>query len=742
MAQSNPSLPLLGTVFVCGACVMTIEMSASRLLQPHFGSSVYVWTNIIAVIMAGLALGYYFGGRTADRFPEPRVLHRLILSAGLLVLVVPLFSSAVQSFFLPAFGDLPPRGAHREVVLGSLASTVILFVIPILLLGAIPPFAVKLLTQAGKPSGAASGQILMVSTLGSILGTFIPAHLSIPTLGTRLTYIIAGGVLFLVGAMGAFRKKAIPLILLPVGLGFLCEQGPIRATVDSIYETESSYQYINVLKPPSEPAGTESVVLTLDEGVRDYQSLYIPGNPLTGGLYFDYYILLPWLLPTDDPLDILILGAGAGTITRSLLQIVGEERIASIDAVEIDPKVIEVGSLYFDADFGPESKAVSREADGRFFLQTTTKSYDLIIVDAYANQVYIPFHFTTKEFFSLVHKRLRPHGILGMNVSTFSTNSPLFGSIARSLTQAFSTVYRTPIFGGTWNQMIFAPRETLHRTWDDLTTEAIPDPLHVVYRRARDLTQPLLTSGSRAEVLTDDWAPVEQYLNEELSNQEPSVLPLGDQEQEKTPSVTIDLDPEASRQAFQRFSRLWEDDERENAFNEFLLAYSLDPAGQDYSGYAYGTFLQDGEIRLAQRFFETAIEREPDNLDVLYYRGWSLFELGDVSRAATVIERVVRTEGNNKYVPAAWSFLGTMRFVLGDLGGAKTAYHQHATHDPDDPGARAALESLARIEAGRPRQAAAFLALLALLSIGYFLWRKWIGTSPVDMTTSPSENGT
>src|SRR5262245_53870324 len=233
---------------------MAVEMTATRLLQPYYGSSIYTWTNVVAVILAGLAAGYFLGGRLADRRPEQRILGWILLGGGCLVALVPLASSPVQRLFVPEPGALPPGGLPVAVVAGSLASTLILFAAPVLVLGAVAPFAVKLLTEAGQPPGTASGLVLMVSTLGSILGTFLPAHVTVPWLGTRVTFLLAAATLLLTGALNLARRPgaAVALlgaaVLVPIAIASALRGEPVRPAAGLLDERDSAYQYVQVVE--------------------------------------------------------------------------------------------------------------------------------------------------------------------------------------------------------------------------------------------------------------------------------------------------------------------------------------------------------------------------------------------------------------------------------------------------------------------------------------------------------------
>src|SRR5436853_904852 len=188
---------LILLVIVAGACSLAVELSASRLLAPYFGTSLFVWANLIGLILLYLTVGYYGGGRLADRYPYPIMLYALTSIAALLISAIPLMARPILSWSLTAFATL-----SVGVFYGSLISVILLFAIPVILLGNVSPFAIRLLVgQIGK-SGRTSGMLYAISTTGSIVGTFLPVLVLIPTIGTRYTFIVFAATLLSVSAIG------------------------------------------------------------------------------------------------------------------------------------------------------------------------------------------------------------------------------------------------------------------------------------------------------------------------------------------------------------------------------------------------------------------------------------------------------------------------------------------------------------------------------------------------------------
>jgi predicted membrane-bound spermidine synthase len=188
---------LVALVFVAGACSLAVELSASRLLAPYFGTSLFVWANLIGLILLYLTIGYYLGGRLADRFPRPRMLYTLTTVAAFLIGVVPFLAQPILNWALASFANF-----SISVFYGSLVSVLLLFAIPMILLGCVSPFAIRLrLARVGK-SGRTSGQLYAISTTGSILGTFLPVLWLIPSIGTHDTFFVFAVSLLFVSILG------------------------------------------------------------------------------------------------------------------------------------------------------------------------------------------------------------------------------------------------------------------------------------------------------------------------------------------------------------------------------------------------------------------------------------------------------------------------------------------------------------------------------------------------------------
>ena len=402
---------LTGVVFAAGVGTLATEIGASRLLAPYFGNSTIVWANVIGLTLASLSLGYWLGGRLADRRPTPRALGFVVVSAACLVAIATLVSRPILDFSVEGL-DRVSAGA----AIGSFFGVLVLFVPPVTLLGMVAPFAIRLALKDVETAGTVAGRLYAVSTIGSLLGTFLSALVTIPAFGTQRTLLASAA---LIGAGGAFLLGR-RWLLLAVGLAalLLIPPGAVKAQSGLIFEDESRYQFIQVV----ERDGVRR--LYLDEGLATH-SVWRRDEVLTGGVW-DTYLAVPHLLGRP-PARVAMLGNAAGTAARAYASYYPD---AKVDGVELDPAVSEVGRRFFGmSEIGT---LTVYDRDARAFLRDTNERYDVIIVDAY-RPPYVPFYLATREFFAIVREHLRPGGIVALNVATTPDNHDLADAIAGTL---------------------------------------------------------------------------------------------------------------------------------------------------------------------------------------------------------------------------------------------------------------------------------------------------------------------
>ncbi len=483
-------------VFTGGMTIMATEMSASRLLAPFFGNSLFIWANLIGLILIYLTVGYYLGGRLADRRPEARLLFGLTMAAAAMIAVLPFIARPIMGLAVRGLDEIS-AGAF----LGSFAVTVLLFSLPVTILGMVSPFAIRLRMTRVETAGNVAGGMYALSTVGSILGTFLPVLLLIPWLGTRNTMLLFAAALALVSALGLLRENGSRLYTgapLLIAAALALPQGAIKPADDSIYETESPYHYIQVV----ERGGTR--YLKLNEGWAVH-SAYNPDSVLEGA-YWDYFLLAPWFSSDKPPLQVLNIGSAAGTIPRQLTYFYPG---VSIDGVEIDPDIVRVGREFFAMD---EANITIHVTDGRPFLRTSDELYDLIAVDAY-RQPYIPFYLTTQEFFQETRDHLSADGVVMINVGKVPGDDALAEAIAATIRSVFPSVYSFP--AGSFNQMLVATRAPSSPAGLEGRLAAMPPGVAALGLKTLAGLEVVEPGGT---ILTDDRAPVEWLTDQMIIN--------------------------------------------------------------------------------------------------------------------------------------------------------------------------------------------------------------------------------
>jgi spermidine synthase len=482
--ESRLSSARLGlVVFTAGLCTLATEIAASRLLAPYFGSSTVVWANIIGLILIYLSLGYWLGGKWADRRPEPRVLGWIILTAAAFIAVLPFISRPIL--------DLAVRGldaVSAGAIVGSFFAALALFAVPVTLLGCVSPFAIRLALPDVRSAGSVAGRLYAISTVGSILGTFVSAIVAIPLIGTQRTMLLAAALLTASAALLLGRRWQVAAVA--VAALVAVPTGAIKSTAGLLYETESAYQYIQVVQRED-----GSRVLHLNEGVVAH-SVWWPNSVLTGGEW-DMFLVVPPLL--GRPVErMLVIGNAGGTTARAFGELYPAVKI---DGVEIDPEVTAVGRRYMG--LGDNPNLTVHDADGRPFLQSTDRRYDMIVVDAY-HQPYIPFYLATREFFELAREHLEPGGIIALNVATVPEDDRLSNAIGSTMLAAFPQVWR-------WRALRFS---------ELLLGLDVPTDRPTLAERAGRLSPEIAVLGdlfarevvpvhADRDPLTDDRAPVE-----------------------------------------------------------------------------------------------------------------------------------------------------------------------------------------------------------------------------------------
>jgi spermidine synthase len=479
---SSPPARLQWLVLAAGAGSTSTEICASRLLAPYFGASTVVWANVIGLVLAALSLGYWLGGGLADRRPHAHVLGRVVLAAAALVAVVPF---AAQPLL-----DLTVRGLNNVsagAVVGSFLGSLVLFAPPVVLLGMAAPFAIRLAVSDVAVAGAVSGRLYALSTVGSIVGVFVPALVTIELLGTQRTLVGTAAVVALGGSLLLGRRWVVAPVALAAVLAV--PAGIVKAVPGLLYEKQSQYQFVQVVQHGPERD------LYLNEGIVAH-SEWRRRTVLTGDEW-DMFLAVPPLLGRTVR-SVAILGNAGGTTARAYGVFYPSARI---DGVELDPAVTAAARRYMGLGRIPRLHVIT--ADARPFLERTRARFDAILIDAY-RQPYVPFYLATQEFFRLVRSRLRPGGIVALNIATVPGDHRLARDVAGTLRTVFPQVL-------TWqalklNQLVLGFARPLSRSRLRAAVGRTPARIRVLTRL---LAAHARAAAPSAQPWTDDRAPVE-----------------------------------------------------------------------------------------------------------------------------------------------------------------------------------------------------------------------------------------
>ncbi len=497
---------LLFTVFISGMTTLAAELAASRLIGNVFGTSNFVWASIIGLILIYLTLGYFLGGQWADRYPTATALYRILAWGAFTLGLVPYLAGPVLRSAASAF-----EGLQVGILAGSFVAVLILFSVPITLLGTISPFAIRLSVEDPRQAGVTAGTIYAISTLGSFIGTFLPVLVTIPTIGTRLTFLTFSLLLLFVALAGlgkfASRGEMLRHLWMPLLLALaaiLSAGQAIKNSAGQVYETESAYNYIQVQQVNG------YTLLRLNEG-QGIHSMYHPDTLQYGGPW-EQFLVGPYFNAHYRPEQVrrmAIVGLAAGTVARQATAVYGA---IPIDGFEIDPKIVEVGRRYFGMTM-PNLNVYTE--DGRLGLERSPYLYDIIAVDAY-RPPYIPPHLTTREFFLIAASHLTENGVLTINAASVPGDRRLINGLATTLATVFPSVHIMDV-PGTLNTMIFATKQPT-RPEDfaaNLVALAQEPGIHPLLLGAMQTTfVSLRPAYETTQVFTDDRSPIEWIVND------------------------------------------------------------------------------------------------------------------------------------------------------------------------------------------------------------------------------------
>ncbi len=460
---------------------MALELVAFRLYAPYFGYSIYVWGSMISVVMLALALGYALGGWVADRSQSDSSLYCMLLGSALYQLCI-LFTVHAM---LPAF-------ARMGDFAGTALASVVVFAPPMTATATACPFLIRLLAHSGRV-GSVAGKIYALSTIGGIAGVLSTSFFLVPRLGTQTTL----EMICLLSAVTAAAGLALHLRAALIALGFigaaLLLVPPPAWPGGTVWAVDSPYNLVRVVRN-----GNWLLLKLNDEG-----GVHTILDERTGwtGHYYDDFALGPMLVPAKR---LLVLGlGGGGSIASTRITAPGVE----VDAVEIDPRVVEAATRFFGLNLH-DGKLRTYVADARPWLAGSQNAYDLVHVDLYQGGPYIPFYLVTVEFFQAIRAHMSPFGLLMMNLFDVGRKQELLISTVATLERVFPSVAVLSV--GHGNRMLLAfSKETSEATIRARleTFEGDNEVKRLAKRAASQITDVIVPADT--VVFTDDFAPVE-----------------------------------------------------------------------------------------------------------------------------------------------------------------------------------------------------------------------------------------
>lgn len=484
------------TEFFAGMSVMAVELGASRLLAPYFSSSQIVWTIIIGTIMIAMALGNIYGGKSADKSPNPDKLYGRILIAAVWIALIPV---AGKYIVLGISALLIFTVNNNFLIIAAFCACMVIFVFPLFLLGTVTPSLAKYSVSSLDDSGRTVGTLGAFNTIGSIIGTFVPTFVTIPAVGTSITFLIFAGILivlsviYFVSSRVGYKKIIISGVIFVSCCVFGHGDSFAFWQKDLTYEGESIYNYLQVSEDDKQVSLSTNVLF----GV---QSVYMKDDTLTG-LYYDYAMAAPLMVPDKNPdsMEVLILGMGTGTYATQCRKYFGD---MNIEGVEIDEKITKLSRKYFAL---PDDINVTTY-DGRAFLNASDRKYDVIMVDAYQD-ITIPFQMSSVEFFRLVKSHLNENGVMVVNMNMRGNDDGDINQyLADTISSVFGNVYTVEVDNSTNRELFASDNNDMMGVLNDNISGIKDADLRFMMNKVRDNS---IAYNAGKLIMTDDNALVE-----------------------------------------------------------------------------------------------------------------------------------------------------------------------------------------------------------------------------------------
>jgi spermidine synthase len=480
-------------VFVSGALVMIYEIIGSRILAPFIGTSTYIWTSLIGVILGSLSLGYWFGGRMADKNPHLRVLSAVMFFGGAILSATILVQNIVLSFI---------GSATVRLEIKAIIAALILFAPASVLFGVVTPYAIRLKMQTVENAGKTVGRLYALSTVGSIFGTFLAGFFLLPFVGSLRTMYLLAGLMFGLSLLLAPFKQNVQNIFLILLFPMAVLVNELFAysliVTNKMHDFDTQYNRVQIYDSTENLTGKLIRVLLTDPNSTQ-SAMYLESDDLALN-YAKYYHLMRHFNPKFQ--KTLIIGGAAYSFPKEYLRSYPDKKI---DVVEIDPQMTEAARKYFNLQDNPNLQIF--HTDGRVFLNQNTTKYDVILIDAFTSLYSVPFQLTTVEAVREMEKSLTENGVVIVNlISAFEGEGAKF---LQTEVKTYKEVFpQIVLFKAKPEKLESIPQNIiLIATKANVVNFESNDELISVllknrYDKPLDLSLP---------ILTDDLAPVEYY---------------------------------------------------------------------------------------------------------------------------------------------------------------------------------------------------------------------------------------
>ncbi len=482
-------------VFICGAVVMIFELVGSRILAPYFGNSIFVWTSLIGIILGSLSLGYYLGGKLADKKTDYKIFSLIIFCAAVFIALSALLKSLILESLTANLVNLR---------LMSVVASLELFALPSVFLGMVSPYAVKLKIADLKTSGATVGNLYAISTIGSIFGTFLGGFYLLSIFGsTLIIYILSLTLIMtslLVFARNFFKTKIASLALLLILITAQLYQAKLNLN-NGIVDIDTQYNRVQIYNAIEAKTGQKIKMMRINGGYDS--AMYLKNDELV----FDYtkYFRLINYFKSDFKKTLMIGGAGY-SIPKDYLK---NNPMAQMDVVELDPALTGLARKYFNLKDDPRLKIYHE--DGRTYLNRSVELYDAVFIDAFTSLYSVPYQLATKQAVQNVYKSLNDNGVVIVNII-----SAIEGDKGKFLRAEYATymeifpqVYILPVAykedGQEIQNIILVAIKSDRRPDFKSDNQEYAEYLSHLWTKniANDIS-----------ILIDDLAPVDNYINE------------------------------------------------------------------------------------------------------------------------------------------------------------------------------------------------------------------------------------